>query len=109
RVPKPRRNGVSVCAQGERGRGNAVKTLAQSRAAASHCLDKALRYVVGVDVMHGFQPEVGQSQFCTASQCRKNLRIEISRWIQWNPSGADDVSRMDNGRWEAVPPALIQQ
>jgi len=86
-----------------------METLADCVGPIGYGLDKSLRDIAGMDVVDGLSSEVRQGNFAARRQIVKNLKIEIRGRIQWNPSFAYDVSRMQYRRGEMVPARFSQE
>jgi hypothetical protein len=70
---------------------------------------EGLGNIVGVDMMQVFQAQVGQGQLLAASQPGKGLRVVAGGGGDGCPAGANDVARMEDGRWEAIFTRLVEQ
>src|SRR5580704_9323767 len=81
----------------------------QLRHCGEPCLHECLSNIIGVDVVHRFEPEVWQNHFFAASQAPENLGLEMAGRIQRFPSRSDDVPGMQQRGWESGETGFPQQ
>src|ERR1700722_17849569 len=86
-----------------------MKALSDRHAPVNHCLRDRLGDIVRMNVVHCLESEVGQTQFFTASQPLEYLGIKMAGWIQWFPSGSDDMARMQDGGGKSRQASFSQQ
>ncbi len=85
-----------------------MKTFAHSHTPIGYCLHKSLGYVISMDMMNGFQTQVGQGKRLTARQLGKHLRIEMTGRIQRRPTWPHNMPRMQNSNRKTVTSRLGQ-
>ena len=56
-----------------------------------------LGHIVGVDVVDGLEPEVGQRDLLALGQLFEHVDVEVAGRVDRRPAGADDVPRVQHG------------
>src|ERR1700736_2533238 len=73
-----------------------MKAFSDGHAPVARRLRECQGDVVGVHMMHGFEPEVRQGDFFTSCQELEHHWVKMAGWIQRFPSGSDDMPRMQD-------------
>ena len=86
-----------------------METFAHGGAPMRNSGRERLGHVVGMDMVHCFQPKIRERQFFSTGERAKNLRIEIAGGINRRPARADDVPGMQDGGGKTPAPGLVQE
>jgi len=62
-----------------------------------------------MDVVHRFQPQIGQGNLFAARPSRENLRIKVACRAERYPARSDDVTRQKDRRRESMVSRLLPQ
>jgi hypothetical protein len=86
-----------------------MKTFSHSDAAVNQRSFERLGNIVGMDVVHRFEPEVWQNYFFATRQAAENLGIEMAHGIKRFPTRPDDVPGVQQGGWKSSEAGFPQE
>src|SRR2546423_1575650 len=108
-LPEVREHRFGVPTQRERSWRDRMETLADRVIRVSERELECLCYVVGVHMVHGLHPFVGELQQLTACDAGEYVRIKMPGRIQRNPTRAHQVSRVQNHGTGFTSPSAVEE
>ncbi len=88
------------------GTGDDMETLPDRAALVSDGLHKRLHDIIRTHVMHGFQSEIGQCQFCAGGELGQYRRVEVAGRMEWYSAGPDNITGMHDGAEKSSAPCF---
>jgi hypothetical protein len=71
------------------------------------CADDPLRDIVGMNVMHHFQPKVGQCKFIAVRDLGENVGVRIRLRVDGHPALANYMTWTEARRRETISARLL--